>query len=108
MLSPYTASPILAAAASEVLLARPRGFCAGVVRAIEIVERALEAHGAPVYVFHEIVHNRQRTFAADGADHIQRHDVAGALPDRAQVRVAHQPRSAWSFNVEIRPFGETW
>jgi len=57
MLSPYTASPILAAAASEVLLARPRGFCAGVVRAIEIVERALEAHGAPVYVFHEIVHN---------------------------------------------------
>jgi len=42
----------------EVLLAQPRGFCAGVVRAIEIVERALEIHGAPVYVFHEIVHNR--------------------------------------------------
>jgi 4-hydroxy-3-methylbut-2-en-1-yl diphosphate reductase len=41
----------------EVLLARPRGFCAGVVRAIEIVERALQLHGAPVYVFHEIVHN---------------------------------------------------
>jgi 4-hydroxy-3-methylbut-2-en-1-yl diphosphate reductase len=43
--------------APEVLLARPRGFCAGVVRAVEIVERALEKFGAPVYVFHEIVHN---------------------------------------------------
>ena len=41
----------------QVILARPRGFCAGVVRAIEIVERALAIHGAPVYVFHEIVHN---------------------------------------------------
>lgn len=41
-----------------VLLAQPRGFCAGVVRAIEIVERALEKYGAPVYVRHEIVHNR--------------------------------------------------
>lgn len=42
----------------RILLAEPRGFCAGVVRAIEIVERALEIHGAPVYVRHEIVHNR--------------------------------------------------
>jgi 4-hydroxy-3-methylbut-2-en-1-yl diphosphate reductase len=42
----------------EVLLANPRGFCAGVERAIEIVERALEQHGAPIYVRHEIVHNR--------------------------------------------------
>jgi 4-hydroxy-3-methylbut-2-enyl diphosphate reductase len=42
----------------EVLLAQPRGFCAGVDRAIEIVERALELHGAPIYVRHEIVHNR--------------------------------------------------
>lgn len=41
-----------------VLLANPRGFCAGVERAIEIVERALEHYGAPVYVRHEIVHNR--------------------------------------------------
>lgn len=41
----------------RVLLAKPRGFCAGVERAIEIVERALEIHGAPVYVRHEIVHN---------------------------------------------------
>lgn len=42
----------------KVLLAQPRGFCAGVVRAIEIVERALERYGAPVYVRHEIVHNK--------------------------------------------------
>lgn len=42
----------------EVVLAQPRGFCAGVVRAIEIVEIALEIHGSPVYVYHEIVHNQ--------------------------------------------------
>ena len=42
----------------DVLLANPRGFCAGVERAIEIVERALEQHGAPIYVRHEIVHNK--------------------------------------------------
>jgi len=41
----------------EVLLAQPRGFCAGVDRAIEIVERALAVHGAPIFVRHEIVHN---------------------------------------------------
>ena len=43
---------------AEVLLAQPRGFCAGVERAIGIVERALEIHGAPIYVRHEIVHNK--------------------------------------------------
>ncbi len=42
----------------EVLLANPRGFCAGVERAIEIVERALARHGRPIYVRHEIVHNK--------------------------------------------------
>jgi 4-hydroxy-3-methylbut-2-enyl diphosphate reductase len=42
----------------KVILAKPRGFCAGVVRAIEIVERALEKYGPPVYVRHEIVHNK--------------------------------------------------
>jgi 4-hydroxy-3-methylbut-2-enyl diphosphate reductase len=47
----------------EILLANPRGFCAGVDRAIEIVERALETFGAPIYVRHEVVHNR---FVVDG------------------------------------------
>jgi 4-hydroxy-3-methylbut-2-enyl diphosphate reductase len=42
----------------RVIIAQPRGFCAGVVRAIEIVDRALLRHGAPVYVRHEIVHNK--------------------------------------------------
>ena len=42
----------------EILLANPRGFCAGVDRAIEIVERVLELYGAPIYVRHEVVHNR--------------------------------------------------
>ena len=44
--------------ALQIILARPRGFCAGVVRAVDIVERALQIHGAPVYVRHEIVHNK--------------------------------------------------
>ncbi|BAL23523.1 4-hydroxy-3-methylbut-2-enyl diphosphate reductase [Azoarcus sp. KH32C] len=43
---------------NEILLANPRGFCAGVERAIEIVERALERFGAPIYVRHEVVHNK--------------------------------------------------
>jgi 4-hydroxy-3-methylbut-2-enyl diphosphate reductase len=47
----------------QILLANPRGFCAGVDRAIEIVERALESVGAPIYVRHEVVHNR---FVVDG------------------------------------------
>lgn len=53
----------------RVLLAEPRGYCAGVDRAVETVERALERHGAPVYVRHEIVHNRHvvDTLAAAGA-----------------------------------------
>jgi len=45
-------------AKKKIVLAQPRGFCAGVVRAIEIVERALHKYGAPVYVRHEIVHNK--------------------------------------------------
>ena len=42
----------------KIVMANPRGFCAGVDRAIEIVERALELFGAPVYVRHEVVHNK--------------------------------------------------
>jgi 4-hydroxy-3-methylbut-2-enyl diphosphate reductase len=47
----------------EILLSNPRGFCAGVDRAIEIVERAIEVFGAPIYVRHEVVHNR---YVVDG------------------------------------------
>ena len=42
----------------KIFLANPRGFCAGVDRAIEIVERAIEKHGSPIYVRHEVVHNK--------------------------------------------------
>ena len=73
----------------EVLLAEPRGFCAGVDRAIEIVERALVRFGAPVYVRHEIVHN---TYVVDdlkakGAIFIE--DLAEVPPGATLVFSAH-------------------
>ena len=62
----------------QVVLAEPRGFCAGVDRAIEIVERALEVYGAPVYVRHEIVHNKfvVEGLRAKGAVFVQEVDDA--------------------------------
>ena len=70
--------------ALTIRLAGPRGFCAGVVRAIEIVEKALARHGAPVYVRHEIVHNRfvVDSLRARGAIFIEELDQA---PDDAPV-----------------------
>jgi 4-hydroxy-3-methylbut-2-enyl diphosphate reductase len=57
----------------KIILAQPRGFCAGVVRAIQTVERALEKYGAPVYVRHEIVHNRHvvESLKAKGARFVE-------------------------------------
>src|SRR2546430_13699481 len=55
-LCPYTT--LFRSRVIQVLLANPRGFCAGVDRAIDIVERAIELFGAPIYVRHEVVHNR--------------------------------------------------
>ena len=59
--------------AMQVILAQPRGFCAGVVRAVEIVERALDKYGAPVYVRHEIVHNKHvvESLKAKGARFVE-------------------------------------
>ncbi len=68
----------------EILLAKPRGFCAGVDRAIEIVERALDMFGAPIYVRHEVVHNRRVVddLRAKGAVFVEElHEV----PDDATV-----------------------
>jgi 4-hydroxy-3-methylbut-2-enyl diphosphate reductase len=64
----------------EVMLANPRGFCAGVERAIEIVERALAQFGAPIYVRHEIVHNRYvvDTLRAKGAVFVEELDEVPA------------------------------
>ena len=66
----------------DVWLASPRGFCAGVERAIEIVERALELHGPPVYVRHEIVHNKRvvETLRDKGAVFVEEVDD---IPDGA-------------------------
>ena len=79
-----TAKPAL-----TVKLAAPRGFCAGVVRAIDIVELALKKHGAPVYVRHEIVHNRfvVEGLEAKGAVFIE--DLADAPDDRPVIFSAH-------------------
>ena len=67
----------------RIILAQPRGFCAGVVRAIDIVEQALEKYGGPVFVRHEIVHNRHvvESLKAKGARFVEelREVPAGAL-----------------------------
>ncbi len=68
----------------QILLASPRGFCAGVDRAIRVVEETLRRHGAPVYVRHEIVHNRTvvESLEAEGAIFVE--DLA-AVPEAAPV-----------------------
>lgn len=73
----------------EVYLAQPRGFCAGVVRAIEIVERALEKYGPPVYVRHEIVHNKYvvESLKAKGAIFVE--DLSEVPPLAVTVFSAH-------------------
>ena len=86
--SPSAARPGPALASDKapltMLLANPRGFCAGVERAIQIVERALERYGAPVYVRHEIVHNRfvVESLEAKGAIFVEELDE---VPDQVPV-----------------------
>ncbi|MBX9761137.1 MAG: 4-hydroxy-3-methylbut-2-enyl diphosphate reductase [Beijerinckiaceae bacterium] len=98
MSSPKASKPPL-----RILLCAPRGFCAGVVRAIDVVEKALELYGAPVYVRHEIVHNKYvvDSLKAKGAIFIEEldeapqtqapvifsaHGVAKAVPEEAKGR----------------------
>jgi 4-hydroxy-3-methylbut-2-enyl diphosphate reductase len=73
----------------QVILAQPRGFCAGVERAIEIVERALTKYGAPVYVRHEIVHNRHvvESLKAKGARFVD--DLSDVPPGSLTIFSAH-------------------
>src|SRR5437764_4145900 len=73
----------------RVILAQPRGFCAGVVRAIEIVERALEKYGPPVYVRHEIVHNKHvvESLKAKGARFVE--DLSEVPPNAVTIFSAH-------------------
>jgi 4-hydroxy-3-methylbut-2-enyl diphosphate reductase len=77
-----------------VLLASPRSFCAGVDRAIQIVERAIEKYGAPVYVRHEIVHNRYVVERLRDLGAVFVEDLAEAPDDRPVIFSAHGvPRS---------------
>jgi 4-hydroxy-3-methylbut-2-enyl diphosphate reductase len=90
----------------RIVLCAPRGFCAGVVRAIDVVERALELYGPPVYVRHEIVHNKYvvESLKAKGAVFIEElseapagaapvifsaHGVARCVPEEARARGLH-------------------
>jgi 4-hydroxy-3-methylbut-2-enyl diphosphate reductase len=86
----------------EILLAQPRGFCAGVDRAIEIVERALAQFGAPVYVRHEIVHNAYvvEDLRAKGAIFIE--DLADAPAGSHLVFSAHGVSRAIKAEAESR------
>jgi len=90
------------ARALRVVLAQPRGFCAGVERAIDIVERALAKHGAPVYVRHEIVHNKRvvEDLRAKGARFVEEIDE---IPDGAvTIFSAHGVAEAVQKGAETR------
>ena len=88
----------------EVLLAEPRGFCAGVDRAIEIVERALRKYGAPIYVRHEIVHNTYvvNDLKAKGAIFIE--ELSDVPPGATLVFSAHGVSQAVRNEADARGF----
>ena len=93
--------PVKAYVPEKIFLAQPRGFCAGVTRAIDIVDRALEKFGAPVYVFHEIVHNQ---FVVDelrgkGAIFV---DSLDDIPEKSLTIF-----SAHGVSQEVRRFADT-
>ena len=73
----------------QLTLAQPRGFCAGVDRAVQIVERALQKYGAPVYVRHEIVHNRRVVDRLAGMGAVFVDEVSQVPDDRPVVFSAH-------------------
>ena len=89
---------------SEIILAEPRGFCAGVDRAIDIVEHALSKFGAPIYVRHEIVHNTHVVddLRARGAIFIE--DLNDVPPDATLVFSAHGVPKEVEYEAERRGF----
>ncbi|MEJ8826433.1 4-hydroxy-3-methylbut-2-enyl diphosphate reductase [Variovorax humicola] len=88
----------------EVILAEPRGFCAGVDRAIEIVERALAKFGAPIYVRHEIVHNTFVVNSLKGKGAIFIEDLADVPPGATLVFSAHGVSKAVQQEARDRGF----
>ena len=88
----------------EIVLAEPRGFCAGVDRAIEIVERAIEKFGAPIYVRHEIVHNTYvvNDLKAKGAIFIE--ELDDVPPGATLIFSAHGVSKAVQLEAERRGF----
>jgi 4-hydroxy-3-methylbut-2-enyl diphosphate reductase len=94
----------LSVSPKEILLAEPRGFCAGVDRAIEIVERALQKFGAPIYVRHEIVHNTYvvNDLKAKGAIFIE--DLDAVPPGATLVFSAHGVSRAIQLDARRRGF----
>jgi 4-hydroxy-3-methylbut-2-enyl diphosphate reductase len=88
----------------EILLAEPRGFCAGVDRAIDIVERAIDKYGAPIYVRHEIVHNTHvvEHLRTRGAIFIE--DLADVPPGSTLVFSAHGVPKAVEAQAQQRGF----
>ncbi len=88
----------------DILLANPRGFCAGVDRAIEIVERALKLHGAPIYVRHEIVHNKFVVDDLRGKGAVFIEDLADVPADATLVFSAHGVSKAIRAEAQQRGF----
>ena len=86
----------------QVLLAKPRGFCAGVDRAIEIVERALALHGAPIYVRHEVVHNKSVVQDLKGKGAVFVEDLAEVPEGATLIFSAHGVSQAVRRDAEAR------
>jgi len=86
----------------KILLSAPRGFCAGVDRAIQIVEKALERYGAPVYVRHEIVHNRYVVERLEGLGAIFVDELTQVESDRPVIFSAHGVAKSVPADAEAR------
>lgn len=86
----------------KILLSAPRGFCAGVDRAIQIVEKALERYGAPVYVRHEIVHNRYVVERLEGLGAIFVDELTEVAGDRPVIFSAHGVAKSVPLDAEAR------